>query len=545
MHLQNGTLLCNSRYRINGILGQGSFGITYIAADLKNGNVSVAIKEFFMQSVNGREGSMVTSSSQGGLFDYYKEKFLHEARLLSGLRHDGIVRLTDIFEENSTAYYVMELIPGGTLEEEIQKRQRFNDAAIRKYTLLICNSLEFMHSNHLLHLDLKPGNIMLRNDGSPVLIDFGLTKKVSENGYPETSTTIGAGTPGYAPIEQVNPTKKEMEFTMDIYALGGIMYKMATGQRPPDASEVLNYGLPHINSAYSDIIRKAMSPLKKDRFQSVADLRQAIFSADNENTIPYQSSHQHDNEQTHINNSSNSSKSSSTSASSYQPKKFDKIKIEEKKSNTKSILFISAAAVVLVLLFVYLIPINEYSVSIQSDENIDNQAYLDSIAAAEALEEQNLQEELEQQRQDSLRRVSAIVESMPTALDFFKSFIAEDELQIDVQSGNQIAQNLKNKGYTLIGHKTETDLDGRSVSCPIYGLNEGTDAIANAPSVKVEILDMEGIFIVINFSRFEDLENFKKSVKNTYNESYTEGQTLFLDDLLNISFNGLRAIIGT
>ena len=288
--LAAGTLLHGGAYsyRIERVLGQGSFGITYLASVNMQGalgsidaNVKVAIKEFFMKEINGREGSTVTSGSKGGVFADYRKKFVREAANLSKLRHPNIIKVMECFEANGTVYYAMEYIDGGSLDELISKRGRLAEAEALRYARQIADALAYMHEHNVLHLDLKPGNIMLR-EGNAVLIDFGLSKQYDSSGNPESSTTVGGGTPGYAPLEQASYHEgKGFPVTMDIYALGGTMLKMLTGQRPPDASEILNDGFPGewlrgVSPATAAMVEKAMTPLRKDRYQSAAELIAAI-----------------------------------------------------------------------------------------------------------------------------------------------------------------------------------------------------------------------------------------------------------------------------
>lgn len=274
-------------YSIESVLGQGTFGITYLASvkmqgplGCINANAHVAIKEFFMKEINGREGSSVTSGSQGRLFVDYRNKFVQEAAKLSKLQHPNIIKVLDSFEANNTVYYVMEYLDGGSLDDLIKRKQTLSEEETVKFARQIGQALSYMHRHNVLHLDLKPGNVMLNHEGNAVLIDFGLSKQYQPNGEPESSTSVGAGTPGYAPLEQAGYDGKGiLPVTMDVYALGATMYKMLTGQRPPDASMVLNEGLPTskltaagISQDTIDVITKAMSPTIKRRFQSVEEL---------------------------------------------------------------------------------------------------------------------------------------------------------------------------------------------------------------------------------------------------------------------------------
>lgn len=275
-------------YKIMDVLGQGTFGITYKAkVEMKgalgrlDSNMYVAVKEFFMKEVNGRENSSVTSgsTSNGGLFYYYRDKFEREARNLSTLSHPNIVKVLEAFHANGTTYYSMEYIDGISLDKKIAQSPQGRMPLTEAIETLkqISAAVAFMHSRNMLHLDVKPGNVMMRKDGTAVLIDFGLSKQYTSDGEPESSTKVGAGTPGYAPIEQASYHEgKGFPTMMDVYALGGTLFKMLTGQRPPEASEILNEGFPtdslrqlFIPDNIVNSISKAMAPLKKDRWQTV------------------------------------------------------------------------------------------------------------------------------------------------------------------------------------------------------------------------------------------------------------------------------------
>lgn len=274
--LPQGTTLhgTSCSYTIIKMLGQGTFGITYLAST--SYGESVAVKEFFMREINGRNGSSVTSGNKKGLVDYYRKKFVREAGNLSKLHHPNIISVREAWAENDTVYYSMEYLDGGSLDNLILSEGGLTEADALHYTREMATALMFMHNNKMLHLDLKPSNVML-NHGHAVLIDFGYAKQYAADGLPESSATIGKGTLGYAPIEQNNPNEwKEFPVTMDIYALGATMFKMLTGHTPPEASEVLNNGFPFgemqacgIDPAITKVVSAAMAPLKKDRIPTV------------------------------------------------------------------------------------------------------------------------------------------------------------------------------------------------------------------------------------------------------------------------------------
>ncbi|MBR1994889.1 MAG: serine/threonine protein kinase, partial [Alistipes sp.] len=279
-------------YTIERVLGQGTFGITYLAttkvkADGALGaleaTLHVAIKEFFMHDLNGRHGAEVTCSSKSGIYEHYRHKFAREAQNLSKLHHANIVRVLESFEANNTAYYAMEFCEGGSLDALIGGDGLAEGQAVA-YAEQIGAALVAMHGERVLHLDLKPGNVMLRKDGSVALIDFGLSKQYDESGEPESSTTVGGGTPGYAPLEQAHYREgKDFPVQMDVYALGATLFKMLTGERPAEAAMLLNEGFPTekltakgVSELTIAVIAKAMSPMKRDRYGSVAEFLDAL-----------------------------------------------------------------------------------------------------------------------------------------------------------------------------------------------------------------------------------------------------------------------------
>lgn len=281
----------NYRYRIEKALGQGTFGITYLASVKMQGalgeldcSIHVAVKEFFMHETNGRAGNTVTSGSKGGLYDKYRNKFAREAENLSRLRHPHIVKVLESFEANNTVYYAMEYIDGGSLDERICMCGGLSQEESVGYLKQIGSALSYMHRNKMLHLDLKPANVVLRKSGEAVLIDFGLSKQYDDNGKPETTTSVGLGTPGYASIEQAHYRDgKDFPVVMDVYALGATFFKMLVGVRPPDASEILNDGFPayelqkhNVSDSLLSVIVKAMAPMKKNRYQTVEELLEAL-----------------------------------------------------------------------------------------------------------------------------------------------------------------------------------------------------------------------------------------------------------------------------
>lgn len=275
MQLQPNTLLQGGKYKIERVLGQGGFGITYLGEQVALGR-KVAIKEFFMKEYCDRDNatSHVTLGTASGteIVGRFKEKFLKEARLIASFENPHIVRIHDIFEENGTAYYVMEHL-----------QDRWNefgqclplDKAVGIITQ-VGDALTYIHEQNVLHLDVKPSNILFRKD-TAVLIDFGISKHYDETGG-QTSTTPAGLSKGYAPTEQSSQDITRFSPATDVYSLAATMYKLLTGIIPPEASVVLNDGLPleplrdkHVLDNVIAAIEKAMSPAVRNRYQSVRE----------------------------------------------------------------------------------------------------------------------------------------------------------------------------------------------------------------------------------------------------------------------------------
>ena len=317
--LSDKTTLRGGKYRILRPLGHGSFGVTYLATakfvvkgtlgEMET-EVKVAVKEFFMGDINTRaaDGSSVEGSG-GSVFANYRKKFRREAENLSKLNHPNIVKVLDVFDENNTTYYVMQYIEGMNLNEYIQKKGRLNETETLGMVKDMGKALSYMHRNRMLHLDIKPKNVMIEKDGKAILIDFGLAKQYTATGEPESSTSIGMGTPGYAPIEQANYHQDgTFPVTLDIYAFGATIYKMLTGQTPPHASDLLENGFPEMmfrNLGVSEhmigCVKKAMEPTKKSRYQTVDGMVRDIERDDvSSGEIPTVNDGTEDDEMTYI-----------------------------------------------------------------------------------------------------------------------------------------------------------------------------------------------------------------------------------------------------
>ena len=275
-------------YKIEKILGRGTFGITYLATtSIKVAGtlgeieieLRVAVKEFFMKDINDRSGTDVIIGSNSDIYCNYRKDFIREANNLSRLKHPAIVKVLEAFERNNTAYFAMEYIEGGCLNNYIQSNDGLSEQEALRGIEQIANALLFMHSNKMLHLDIKPLNIMRRSNGDWVLIDFGLSKQFNSDGEPESSTHIGTGTMGYAPLEQANYKKSDgFRPTLDLYALGATLFKTLTGMTPPDASTLFNDGFPEnlmrnkgIGEDMIMLTSWAMEPMVRKRPQTAGE----------------------------------------------------------------------------------------------------------------------------------------------------------------------------------------------------------------------------------------------------------------------------------
>ncbi len=296
MHLPIGTLLQAGKYKIVRFIGSGGFGCTYEAEHVML-EKRVAIKEFFVRDFCNRDEATahvtVGTVSKKGLVEKMRGKFIDEARALSHMQHPHIVQVSDVFEENGTAYYVMDYIDGLSLLETVKRNGPLSESKALKYIRQAAEALKYVHAHNRLHLDVKPSNMMINERDDAVLIDFGASKQYDEVDGENTSTLMGK-TPGYAPLEQIgNDVVKFMPAT-DIYALGATLYKLLTGITPISAN-LLASGeelapLPNgISKNVKDAISAAMQINKLKRPQRVdeflAILGSTAAAATEESTV--------------------------------------------------------------------------------------------------------------------------------------------------------------------------------------------------------------------------------------------------------------------
>lgn len=290
MNLKAGTQLQSGRYSIIGVMGQGGFGVTYEA--IQNGlNRHVAIKEFFMKEYCERDQDTasvsVPSTGSRDLVENYKKKFIKEAQTIAQLDHANIIRIHDIFEENDTAYYVMKFVPNGSLKQKIEADEKMSTNTILDYIQQIGSALSYLHDKKIVHLDVKPSNVLLNEQGKAILIDFGVSKHYDRQGFQTSSTPTGVSK-GFAPLEQYQGNIHSFTPASDIYSLGAVLYNMLTGKIPPEAHIVNEDGLPpfpkEIPAHLVKAVEHAMQPRRKDRPESVKAWLQELKTTELANT---------------------------------------------------------------------------------------------------------------------------------------------------------------------------------------------------------------------------------------------------------------------
>jgi len=222
-------------YRIIKKLGEGGFGLTYLALDTHL-DAKVAIKEYYPNDFAFRIDStqvVCKSSNTQDDFTWGLNAFLKEAKQLAKFQDENIVRIRRFFEANGTAYIVMEHCEGGCLTDRFSKTQPMQVQEVKDILGPIMNSLTLLHDERFFHRDIKPDNIMFRSDGTPVLIDFGAAKQLTTAKSKDITAIVSSG---YAPIEQYSP-KCKLGPWLDIYALAAVAYECLTGSKPDPATE--------------------------------------------------------------------------------------------------------------------------------------------------------------------------------------------------------------------------------------------------------------------------------------------------------------------
>ncbi|HTT08623.1 MAG TPA: protein kinase [Gammaproteobacteria bacterium] len=274
-------------YRIDRVLGQGGFGITYLAYD-DNLKQQVAIKEYLPAELAVREQDQSVHpvmDTDGEKFKWGLDRFISEAQTLAKFKHPNIVRVASVFTANNTGYMVMEYEKGESLQEILTRRKTVEEAELLKILLPILDGLEQVHAKGFIHRDIKPANIFIREDGSPVLLDFGSARQALGE---QTKTLTSLVSPGYAPFEQYYSKGQEQGPWTDIYGLGATLYRAVTGRPPMDAidrsktiletkNDVFVSAMEVCRGRYSERFLKAIDHAlkfrQKERPQNIAEWR--------------------------------------------------------------------------------------------------------------------------------------------------------------------------------------------------------------------------------------------------------------------------------
>ncbi len=283
--LPEGSILAG-QYIIQKVLGQGGFGITYMALDHKSGQ-KLAIKEFFPDTLASRTGSTVNSypGERTDSFQYGKSCFLQEAETLAAfIGSENIVKIHSYFEENGTAYFVMDFVEGISFEEYIrQKGGKISYDEAESVLIHIIDALALVHSRGIVHRDVTPDNIYITNDGTVKLLDFGAARYSLGDKSRSLDVVLKHG---FAPKEQYTRHGRQGPFT-DVYTVGASFYFAITGKRPPDSIDRLeeddlippsSLGV-KISREKEDAILKALSVQPGDRFQTMGEFKSALLAA--------------------------------------------------------------------------------------------------------------------------------------------------------------------------------------------------------------------------------------------------------------------------
>lgn len=278
-----GVTLLN-QYRIDQVLGQGGFGLTYLAHDIRL-NIPVALKEFFAQGMSVRAGELTVrakSTIHQEAFQYGLTRFLDEARNLARFRHPNIVQVLNFFEEHGSAYMVMTYEEGYAMSNALKLKRTLPEDNLLKIVLPLLDGLKVLHSAGFTHRDIKPDNIYIRNqDGSPVLLDFGSARQTTGDHTKSLTTML---TPGYAPFEQYYTSSKKQGPWTDIYSMAAVLYRSVTGRLPVNATDrssallqhepdplpsAVSLGKGRYSESFLVAIDKGLTLLEKQRPQNI------------------------------------------------------------------------------------------------------------------------------------------------------------------------------------------------------------------------------------------------------------------------------------
>ena len=283
--LPAGTVL--SHYAVTGLIGQGGFGVVYLARDTRS-NRTVAIKEFLPTALAGRvaDGRVrPLSAEMANAYSYGLKGFLREANLLSEFAHPALVAVHQAWEQNDTAYMAMQYYPGKTLREvRMRAATQPTEAQVQAWMSPVFDAVAELHAHRVIHRDISPDNILVMAAGETVLLDLGAARQVL-GGMTQALTTILK--PGFAPIEQyVEDGSMEQGRWTDVYGLAAVIYFLVTGKPPtPATSRIVRDSLPPLaavapqnvySPAFFAAVAKALSLRAIDRFKSMAEFRAAL-----------------------------------------------------------------------------------------------------------------------------------------------------------------------------------------------------------------------------------------------------------------------------
>lgn len=283
-------------YRLESVLGQGGFGITYLGRDTHL-EKHVAIKEYLPGSLAMRalDGSVVPVNTDHKYnYQWGLQRFIQEARTLARFSHPNIVRVNRFFEANGTSYMVMDYEAGQSLNQYLRQTGTADEAALRSILLPILEGLQAVHEAGFLHRDIKPSNVFVRENGTPVLLDFGAARMAADGSSKSLTAIVSAG---YAPLEQYMTDGNQGPWS-DIYALAGVMFRGVTGENPPEAvkrikADTVMQALANARTRYSEAflraIERGLMPDEKARPQTVAAWREMLLAREPlvvRNTVP-------------------------------------------------------------------------------------------------------------------------------------------------------------------------------------------------------------------------------------------------------------------
>ncbi|MBF0340126.1 MAG: SUMF1/EgtB/PvdO family nonheme iron enzyme [Magnetococcales bacterium] len=287
-------------FEIIRVLGKGGFGITYLGRDT-NQNQVVAIKEYLPTAFASRRGGsevLPNSPEDKKTFDWGLDSFLKEAQIVARFRHPSIVRVVSFFRNANTAYMVMEYVEGEGLDAKLKQRKVLNEEEIKRILPALLDGLELLHKSAFIHRDIKPPNILIRNDGSPVILDFGSARQAVAGQGDQMTSLLSLG---YSPFEQYDSSGDRQGAWSDIYALGGVLYRCIAGDKPVDAAlriaarlrndpdpvkPAVEVGRGRYSPGFLKAIDWALMALENERPQSIREWRPMLLGESGSVVVP-------------------------------------------------------------------------------------------------------------------------------------------------------------------------------------------------------------------------------------------------------------------